>query len=150
MRSDKWNKISKSLMEYFFQSMHVPHPRSTVYSPGSRPCGEPEISISVCGIFLIRLVEKGWEWVFCHTVWRDAHHTALSVSVMGDSLRDPILSLKKVVKCTWMKSPWLRPMNICTSQRTEILHCLPMLLLAMISFVEIMCKITWLKTQFSW
>lgn len=58
VRNDKWNTISKSLMEYFFQSMHVPHPRCTVYSPGSKHCGEPEISISICGISLTRLAEK--------------------------------------------------------------------------------------------
>ena len=150
MRSDKWNKISKSLMEYFFQSMHVPHPRSTVYSPGSRPCGEPEISISVCGIFLIRLVRKGLRMsVLSHSMKRCTSYCSIC-KCDGRLIKRPNSKLKEVVKCTWMKSPWLRPMNICTSQRTEILHCLPMLLLAMISFVEIMCKITWLKTQFSW
>lgn len=58
VRNHRWNKFSKSLREYFFESIPIPHPRFTAYSPQSKHRGEPVLLISICGIFLKGLVEK--------------------------------------------------------------------------------------------
>ena len=50
-------KFQNHLWNTFFR-ICMYHIQDPVYSPGSKHCGEPEIWISICGISLIRLVEK--------------------------------------------------------------------------------------------